>query len=92
MAAGFARAGERLSGRAGRVRYGGCMRLADFHRFIEAEFGEVQGPWLVHSHVLPELGGTPAELIERGVEPRDIWWALCRDHDIPEERWHGPDD
>ena len=92
MAAGFARTGERLSGRAGRVRYGGRMRLADFHRFIEAEFGEVQGPWLVHSHVLPELGGTPAELIERGVEPRDIWWALCRDHDIPEERWHGPDD
>ena len=92
MAAGFARTGERLPGRAGRVRYGGRMRLADFHRFIEAEFGEVQGPWLVHSHVLPELGGTPAELIERGVEPRDIWWALCRDHDIPEDRWHGPDD
>ena len=68
------------------------MRLADFHRFVEAEFGDSHGPWLLESHVLAEYGATPAELIERGVEPRDVWWALCRDHDVPEERWLGTDD
>ena len=47
---------------------------------------------MLESHVLAEYGATPAELIERGVEPRDVWWALCRDHDVPEERWLGPDD
>ena len=50
------------------------MRLADFHRFVEAEFGDPHGSWLLESHVLAEYGATPAELIERGVEPRDVWW------------------
>ncbi|MEJ5919668.1 MULTISPECIES: DUF3046 domain-containing protein [unclassified Corynebacterium] len=68
------------------------MRLAEFHRLVEAEFGDPQGAWLLDSHVLSELGATPAELLESGTEPREIWWALCRDHDIPEDRWLGPDE
>ena len=66
------------------------MRLADFYNFVNHEFGDVQGPWLLHSHVLTRYGATSSELLEQGVEPRDIWWALCRDYDVPEERWYGP--
>ncbi|GAB6965784.1 MULTISPECIES: DUF3046 domain-containing protein [Corynebacterium] len=74
------------------ILYVGLMRLADFHNFVNYEFGPQHGPWLLHSHVLMEYGKTPAELLEDGVEPRDIWWALCREHDIPEDRWYGPDE
>ena len=68
------------------------MRLAEFHRFVEYEFGAEQGPWLLHSHVLAKYDATGAELLERGVEPRDIWWELCKDHDVPMDRCHGPDE
>ncbi|MDO5029232.1 MAG: DUF3046 domain-containing protein [Corynebacterium sp.] len=68
------------------------MRLADFHNFVIHEFGPEQGPWLLHSHVLMGYGKTPTDLLEDGVEPRDIWWALCKEFDVPEERWYGPDE
>ncbi|NBQ41752.1 MAG: DUF3046 domain-containing protein, partial [Mycobacteriaceae bacterium] len=22
-----------------------------------------------------------------GVEPRDVWWALCADFDVPRDQW-----
>lgn len=68
-----------------------AMRLTEFHRLIDAEFGEAQGGWIIDSHVLAEYGKTAHELIEQGVEPRKVWWALCADFKIPEERQLGPD-
>lgn len=39
-------------------------------------------------HVLTDLGGyTAAEALEAGVEPRDVWRALCRDFEVPKNRW-----
>lgn len=67
------------------------MRLTEFHRLITDEFGEQEGKWIAHSHVLAGLGGTAEELIERGVDPRKVWEGLCEDFDVPEGRRLGVD-
>lgn len=67
------------------------MRLTEFHRLVEDEFGEQNGRWIVHSHMLAGLGGTSEELIDRGVDPRHAWQALCDDFDVPEHRRLGED-
>ncbi|WJY95245.1 hypothetical protein CFELI_08195 [Corynebacterium felinum] len=67
------------------------MRLTEFHRLINDEFGDSQGGWVLHSHVIAELGGTAEELIERGISPRVVWQALCDDFRIPVERRLGKD-
>ncbi len=28
-----------------------------------------------------------AQALEAGVDPRDVWAALCRDFDVPRDRW-----
>lgn len=39
-------------------------------------------------HVIQSLGGqTGAEAIEAGVDPRDVWRALCSEFDVPRDRW-----
>lgn len=67
------------------------MRLTEFQRLITDEFGEQEGKWIAHSHVLAGLGGTADELVERGVDPRKVWEGLCEDFDVPEERRLGVD-
>ncbi|MEJ5927072.1 DUF3046 domain-containing protein [Corynebacterium sp. H128] len=67
------------------------MRLAQFHQLVADEFGPVLGRQHVSSHVLAEYGATPAQLLEQGVDMRRIWWALCRDFEVPQSRWLGED-
>jgi hypothetical protein len=39
-------------------------------------------------HVLTGLGGlSAAQAIENGMEPRDVWRALCADFDVPRDQW-----
>ena len=39
-------------------------------------------------HVLTGFGGrTPSQAIEDGVDPRDVWRALCADFDVPRDQW-----
>lgn len=68
------------------------MRLTEFERLLTDEFGRTQGAWVRHSHVLAGFGVTCDEAIERGDDPRDIWWALCEDFNIPPERQLGKDE
>lgn len=64
------------------------MRLTEFHERVTLRFGEVYGASVVTDHVLTALGGrTAAQAIEAGVEPRDVWWALCADFDVPRDQW-----
>lgn len=64
------------------------MRLTEFRELVEAQFGPVRGASLIVDHVLMKLGGrTAAQAIEAGVEPRDVWWALCADFDVPRDQW-----
>jgi Protein of unknown function (DUF3046) len=64
------------------------VRLTEFQELVEALFGPVRGGSLVVDHVLTQLGGRTAEqAIEDGVEPRDVWRALCADFDVPRDQW-----
>jgi hypothetical protein len=39
-------------------------------------------------HALADFAGrTPAQAIEDGADPRDVWRALCSDFDVPGDRW-----
>ena len=64
------------------------MRLTEFHELVEGRFGSVRGASLLVDHVLARLGGrTAAQAIEAGIEPRDVWRALCADFDVPRDQW-----
>jgi hypothetical protein len=69
-------------GRLGRVR------LTEFQELVEGQFGPVRGASLLVDHVLSGFGGrTAAQAIEDGVDPRDVWRALCADFDVPRDQW-----
>ncbi|WP_459611611.1 DUF3046 domain-containing protein [Corynebacterium urogenitale] len=67
------------------------MRRAEFDRLMNGEFGGAKTAWILDSHVLASHGQPAAELIEQGVDLRDVWRALCEDFDVPEERQLGED-
>jgi hypothetical protein len=47
----------------------------------------VRGASLLVDHVLTRFGRTSAQAIEDGVDPRDVWRALCTDFDVPRDQW-----
>ncbi len=64
------------------------MRLTEFHERVDGQFGPIRGASLLVDHVLAALGGrTGAQAIEAGVDPRDVWRALCADFDVPKNDW-----
>lgn len=64
------------------------MRLTEFRELVDRQFGAVRASSMLMDHVLMTLGGrTAAQAIEDGVEPRDVWRALCADFDVPREQW-----
>jgi hypothetical protein len=66
----------------------GCVRLTEFQELVEGQFGSVRGASMLVDHVLTGLGGrTPVQAIEEGVDPRDVWRALCADFDVPRDQW-----
>ena len=73
--------------RSRRRRRLGRVRLTEFQE-AEGQFGPVRGASMIVDHVLTGLGGrTPARAIEDGVDPRDVWRALCADFDVPRDQW-----
>jgi hypothetical protein len=63
------------------------MRLSDFWRLMDDEFGAAYARSLARDHVLGALGNrTPLEALEAGIKPREAWLALCADMDVPPER------
>lgn len=68
------------------------MRVSRFNELVAEEFGAGQGRILVRDTVLGELGQRSAEqAIADGVDPQRVWFALCRQQEIPEDRWWGSD-
>ena len=64
------------------------MRLTEFHELVTGQFGPIRGPSILADHVLAGLGGrTAAQAVEDGVDPRDVWRALCADFDVPRNQW-----
>jgi hypothetical protein len=64
------------------------MRLTEFRELVDGQFGRVRGGSLLVDHVLTNLDGRTAEqAIEDGIDPRDVWRALCADFDVPRDQW-----
>ncbi len=54
---------------------------------VEGQFGAVRASSMLVDHVLTSVGRTPAQAIEDGVDPREVWRALCADFDVPRDLW-----
>lgn len=68
------------------------MKISDFWRNMEAEFGPKYSHVLADSMALTELDSlTASEALAKGVKPKRIWEALCLAQDVPAERWLGVD-
>jgi hypothetical protein len=64
------------------------VRLTEFNDRVVLRFGTAYGASVLADHVLTGFGGrTAAQAIEDGVDPRDVWRALCVDFDMPSEQW-----
>lgn len=64
------------------------VRLTEFTELLTTEFGAATADSMLVDHALIEFGGkTAAQALESGVDPRDVWVALCRDFDVPRNRW-----
>ncbi|MDU0365787.1 DUF3046 domain-containing protein [Microbacterium sp. NPDC089180] len=65
------------------------MRRSEFDRAVADEFG-ARGGSLLTDLVLSAVGGrTSADALAAGVDPRDVWLALCAETDVPENRRYG---
>lgn len=55
---------------------------------MHTEFGVARGDLLLADHVLPSMNGrTGAQAIEDGIDPREVWRALCAEFDVPKNHW-----
>jgi hypothetical protein len=56
------------------------------------EFGKAHSDVIIRDFALLELGDkTAAVLLAQGEDPRQIWLAICRAQQVPNERWSGLD-
>jgi hypothetical protein len=68
------------------------VRVSEFWKLVDEEFGRAQGRTLVRDHVVGTLGHrTAQQALDAGDDPREVWLALAADQDVPEERWWGHD-
>ncbi len=66
------------------------MRLSDFHTLMNDEFGPEYAAVLLRDLALTELGDlTGQKALAAGLEPKEIWQAICRAQNVPIERWQG---
>ncbi|MDY6811017.1 DUF3046 domain-containing protein [Gordonia sp. HNM0687] len=64
------------------------MRLTEFTELMTEQFGTQSADSILVDHVLIDFGGrTGAQAIDDGIDPRDVWVAICRDFDVPRHRW-----
>lgn len=69
------------------------MRHTVYWELMNDEFGSVRAASLHQDLALSTLGSTtPAEAVERGVDMRTIWLAVCEAAGVPRERWLGRDE
>jgi hypothetical protein len=68
------------------------VRLSEFWKLVDEEFGRAQGRTLVRDHVVGTLGHrTAQQALDAGDDPREVWLALAVDQDVPEDRRWGHD-
>jgi hypothetical protein len=68
------------------------VRISDFWRLMDDEFGAGYSRVLSSSLVLAGVGGRTADqALSAGVPPKQVWLALCEVQDVPPERRLGRD-
>ncbi|MFT4469882.1 DUF3046 domain-containing protein [Arthrobacter sulfonylureivorans] len=68
------------------------MRISDFWRLMDDEFGSAYSHVLAADLVLGQLGGrTATEALAAGIPPKSVWLAVCDIQDVPQERRWGKD-
>jgi Protein of unknown function (DUF3046) len=68
------------------------VRISDFWRLMDDEFGAGYSRVLGSSLVLAGVGGkTAVEALASGRGPREVWLAICDVQDVPPERRLGRD-
>ncbi|MEO0048733.1 MAG: hypothetical protein RL556_65 [Actinomycetota bacterium] len=66
------------------------MRLSKFNELMNDEFGAAYSQVLLQDLVLTELKDrTGAKALADGVDPKDVWQAICLAAEVPKARWHG---
>ena len=61
------------------------MRLTVFWQKMRGQFGDTYAASVAKDHVLTDLGGrTVDQALAAGVEPKEIWRAVCQAFEIPE--------
>jgi hypothetical protein len=65
----------------------GRVRLTHFRQLMADEFGAVRAGSISRDHVFSALDGrTVEQALGAGVEPRDVWRAVCAEFEVPAER------
>jgi hypothetical protein len=67
------------------------MRLSHFRTLMVDEFGAGYAASLAADLVLSPLGGTAEQALAAGVDPGEVWAAICDAKDVPAERRLGVD-
>ncbi|MFC7402851.1 DUF3046 domain-containing protein [Citricoccus sp. GCM10030269] len=67
------------------------MKISDFRRLMNEEFGAANAGVIASSLVLPTLLTTADQAIDAGVDPKRVWLDVCDLQDVPEERRLGRD-
>jgi hypothetical protein len=68
------------------------MRLSEFWALMEQEFGAGYAAIVARSHALGPLQGRTVEVaLEEGLPPRQVWEAVVREMQVPEEHHHLPE-
>jgi hypothetical protein len=66
------------------------VKLSRFYELVAEEFGTGFSQVVLNDTRLTEFSDlTPQELISKGEDVREIWFAICRAHQVPKERWQG---
>lgn len=68
------------------------MRISEYWRLMDDEFGAGYSRVLSSTLVLAGVGGRTADqALASGVEPRRVWLAVCDVQDVPADRRLGRD-
>lgn len=67
------------------------MRVSEFRRLMDEEFGPARAGLVADSLDLPGLDTTATAALAAGVDPRRVWLAVCDLHDVPPARRLGRD-
>lgn len=59
------------------------MRLTEFWQRMETRFGTSYARSVAADYRIPTLGSTIDDALSRGVEPKEIWRAVCAEFEVP---------